>query len=666
MLQRLMIFPCAANAPVFVSPNVMSADAPSPRPAQISRYIRLSENQVFGRSRGSDVCLPDPSVSRRHLEIRRNDGHFVACDMNSQTGSRLNGLLFAEESLTYGDVLSVGPFMFRFDGLGLQLVENRAGAALCARGVTKSAGGRKILDGVSLDIPPGEFVGILGTSGAGKSTLLDALSGIRPASSGSVLLDGQHVRDYLRQNLAACGYVPQDDIVHLELTVRQAIAFGARLRLPRGTPALCVEDCVDQTIRRLGLAERAAVRVSRLSGGQRKRVSIAAEVLSRPAILFLDEPSSGLDPATEFKLMEQLRELANLGCTVICTTHVMENVFLFDRLLVMAAGHLIFSGSPEAAREHFGIERFALLYERIESQPVAHWRERFQPQAGSGSRATGATPRGRRPRRPHALPILLQRQWAVLTADWKNLLLLLGQPLLIGSLVAWMSDSVSFKLFLSYLATFWFGCSNAAQEIVKEASIFRRERVVGVGRVPYLGAKFLFWSLVTCIQAMLLFVCIHFGPKPLSGSPDWQTAALMATALSAVAVGFALSAWVKSTTQAVMLVPLILLPQIIFSGFVLPDIADSGPKKIVSEWMPSFSSQRVMDSSLLLNEPLSSNLMKERALELHRLRLDNTVHLGDTWVDTRPAKLSLSKHAIWVFAAWIAAWIGLLKKERVS
>lgn len=646
----------------------MIPEASSSTSRQGLGYVRLPKSLILGRSRDADVHLPDPSVSRRHLQIDRQKGRFIAKDLDSRTGSRLNGLLFAEQMLTFGDALSLGPFAFRFDGVGLEAMQGYSGATLRAVEVTKSVGPRTILDRVSLDIPAGEFVGILGTSGAGKSTLLDALSGIRPATSGSTSLDGQPVRDFLNQHLASCGYVPQDDIVHLELTVRQAVSFSAHLRLPRGTPAACVDDCVDQTICRLGLAERAHVRVHRLSGGQRKRVSIAAEVLSRPPILFLDEPSSGLDPATEFKLMEQLRELANLGCTVVCTTHVMENVFLFDRLVVMTAGRLIFSGSPQGARDHFGIERFALLYDRIESHPVTHWQNLCQPARGSdtaravpGRRATR-----HRHRRPRALPILLHRQWLLLIADWKNPLLLLGQPLLIGMLVAWMSDSVSFKLFLAYLATFWFGCSNAAQEIVKEAAIYRRERIVGVSRASYLGAKFLFWGTATCVQALLLFLCIHLGPNALTGSPDWQTAALLATALSAVSIGFSLSAWVRSTTQAVMLVPLILLPQIIFSGFVLPNIAGSGPKKIVSELMPSFSSQTMMDSSLLLQETVSSNLVSEHGLELHRLGVEKNLHLGDTWVDTGPARMSLFRHALWLLAGWIITWAGLWKKEHIS
>jgi ABC-type multidrug transport system ATPase subunit len=646
-----------------------SAAAPASAPTATG-YVWLSGEVTFGRSRDNDVCLPDASVSRHHLKVEKKNGRIVARDLGSRTGSRLNGLLIDEAALIYGDALAMGPFTYRFDGRGFERLDGHPGAMLNCRELSKRVRGRLILQDVSLDVPPGEFVGILGTSGAGKSTLLDALGGIRPASSGDVLLNGLPVRSFLRRNLSACGYVPQDDIVHLDLTVREAVGFSAQLRLPGGTSAACLSDCVDRTLSRLGLTDRTDIQVRHLSGGQRKRVSIAAEVLARPSILFLDEPSSGLDPGTESNLMEQLRDLATLGCTVVCTTHVMENVFLFDRLLVLHAGRLIFAGSPQKTREHFGIERFSQLYDRIETQTFAPWVGEFRGFDALSRPKHAPVPlpppelKRQRQRRPFSLPILLHRQWKLMTSDWKNLVLLVGQPLLIGSLVAWMSETVSFKLFVAYLATFWFGCSNAAQEIVKEAAIYRRERAVGVRRGSYLGAKFLFWSVVTCLQAMLLYLCIQFGGKDLSGSPDWQSWALISTALSSVGIGFALSAWVRSTTQAVMIVPLILLPQIIFSGYVVPSYDAGGAKKVVSQLMPSHASQMIMDTSVLWQETISPKLLKDHVLALKNLDPDEKLEMDDTFVDSEPARQSFVRHALWLAAGWLLAWIGLWKKDQ--
>lgn len=634
--------------------------------------------------------MADPAVSRKHARIEKTATGWRVRDLGSSTGTFVNGRLCAEYELVYGDMLRMGSHSFRFEGIGLVPVPQAAGAELIAEGVGKTVGTKRILNNVTLRVEAGKFAGILGPSGAGKSTLLDALSGIRSFSAGKVMIAGEHLRAFLRRGSTACGYVPQEDIVHGELTVAEAIDFSAKLRLGRDVPEAERVKLVRQTIEQLGLRERVAVRVQRLSGGQRKRVSIATEVLAKPAILFLDEPSSGLDPATEFKLMELLRDLANLGCTVVCTTHVMENVYLFDQLLIVAAGRLIFSGPPDAARSHFEVERFATLYDRIEEEPAEFWERQFPVAAQTQVPPAASAPALETKARPPAFfPILLARQWAILCSDPKNLLMLLGQPILIGALVAWMADNVPFKLFLAYLATFWFGCSNAAQEIVKEFAIYRRERNVGVGRMAYVFAKLTFWSLATVIQSLLLYVCIQFGSRSVTGSAEWQIVALIATALSAVGIGMAISALVRTTTQAVMVVPLILLPQIILSGFVLspftddpakmptgPDLSGAGPilanytsdTKPIYRFVPSHASQTIMDVSLFWQEELSSDYLS-RSRHLYAFRNadpERKFKCGDDFNNARPAWVALSELGTWLVGTWLVTLLALAWRERAS
>ena len=632
----------------------------------------VRDGLILGRGHEAGVQIADPAVSRRHCAIEKVEGGWRARDLDSRTGTFVNGRLFKQHDLVYGDMLQLGDCSLRFDGGALVRVPANGGARIVANGVTKTVGTRTILCGISLCVEPGKFAGILGTSGAGKSTLLDGLSGIRPVSSGKILVGDTELRTFLRQGSAACGYVPQDDIVHTDLTVAEALRFSARLRLPGDVPKRELEKLVRQTIDQLGLRERADVRIHRLSGGQRKRVSIAAEVLARPAILFLDEPSSGLDPATEFKLMELLRELANLGCTVVCTTHVMENVYLFDQLIVVVAGRLVFSGPPQQAREHFGIERFASLYDRLEERPPEYWVEKFAANDGPRTlvQPTTAPPPGvMRRKSPPFFLIQLGRQWAILNSDPKNFLLLLGQPIIIGVLVAWMADNVPFKLFLAYLATFWFGCSNAAQEIVKELAIYRRERIVGLGRNAYLFSKFTFWSAATALQALLLYGCVQFGSRTVTGSAEWQLACLLATAISAVGLGAAISAAVRTVTQAVMIVPLILLPQIVLSGFVLPPFKADGTKKPVYEFVPSHASQTIMDVSLFWRERLTPEYTREH--DNFGLRLKNAdpsarFHPGDTFDDPAPARSALAKLLAWTGLSYLIALIALALKERAK
>jgi hypothetical protein len=266
----------------------------------------------------------------------------------------------------------------------------------------------------------------------------------------------------------------------------------------------------------------------------------------------------------------------------------------------------------------------------------------------------------------------MERQWALLRSEKKNFIILLGQPVVIGLLVAWMSDVTPLKLFIAYLATFWFGCGNAAQEIVEERAIYRRERLIGLERWHYLASKFLFWGVATLLQTIVLFVCIHFGKSQLEGSPDWQLASLIATSLSSVGIGFALSAWVKTTTQAVFLVPLILLPQIVFSGYVIPFADVVGTKKLVCEVMPSFASQKVMDTSLFWKETVTPSLVghaKNRE-DWNRQRPwlnvdpNHNFKMGDEFNAARPALLALLQHGEWVVISYVLAWIGLFFQER--
>ncbi len=630
-------------------------------------FISLSDGLIIGRGREAGVRIASPEVSRTHTAVERAGEGWQLRDLESRTGTRANGRLFRSHVLVFGDVVEIGPCSFRFDGAQLVRVREKSGVGVRAEGIVKTVRGRTILHGISLGIAPGTFTGILGASGAGKSTLLDCVSGIRPFSSGLVRFGGKELRAFLSEGAAACGYVPQDDIVHTELAVADALRFAARLRLPGDVAPAEIEKLVEQTIAQLGLRERANVEIARLSGGQRKRVSIAAEVLARPAVLFLDEPSSGLDPATESKLMELLRELANLGCTVICTTHVMENVYLFDQLLVVAGGRLAFSGTPAAAREHFGIERFATLYDRIEELPAEEWAAKCPaPVVPAAAPAASTASLRAKTVAPPYFRIVLERLWRIVSANPRNLALLLGQPVVIGLLVAWMADTVSFKLFLAWLATFWFGCSNAAQEIIKELPIYRRERLVGLGRNAYLLTKFSFWSAATFLQAALLYICIQFGPKTLTGSAEWQLASLAATALVGVAIGSAISALVRTTTQAVMLVPLILLPQIVFSGYVLPSFAVQGAKKTLCEIMPSYSSQRIMDVSIFWREKLAPDYLREHAVAFKNVDPDRHWKPGDTFDDPQLAQRALAKLLAWIALSYLTSLIALASKERVD
>ncbi len=680
----------------------------------------------FGRSpeaaqAGEEMVVLDAEdrrVSRRHVLFWRDGSNFYLRD-ESPMGAFLNGQRFQSQQLTIGDRFEVGGYSFEFTGISLRRTEPRMGSDVCAAGVGFAAGNRTILSNVSLLIDKCSFTGILGGSGQGKSTLLNALCGINPATSGAVLIDGHRIEGAGAMNSAGIGFVPQDDIVHPELRVGEAIRFSARLRLDPRVPGPAIERLVDDAMERLGLSEHREKRISLLSGGQRKRVSIATELLSKPSVLFLDEPSSGLDPATEFALMRILRALAAHDCTVICTTHVLGRAYLFDRIVFIHGGRVIFDGSPDMAYKYFQVETLDQVYLRLaeDGRTGDDWAADFAASDRAPASEPVSPPPVEMPDEPiaalrrspgflRALGILLLRQWSILAADKLNLLFLAAQPLLIALIVGWVAEDYVLRMFLCIVATLWFGCSNGAQQIIREISIFRRERLCGLGLNSYLLSKYVFLGLITTLQAAgLLFVVqttSHLvrpaaqspasmeaelaaltsprnaprtgsggveefdavGSPPSSASPAsspaaprppflprfdvWPAAvlgwffelrwnlrdsiesagrslysvlatamalkflALAATALVGVAIGLTISGLVQNSSQAIMWVPLLLIPQILFGGVVLslPELSQAA--RTACALIPSFSCERLMDVSNVYGQalPLLSNRTK--------------------------------------------------------
>ncbi len=454
--------------------------------------------------------------------------------------------------------------------------------------------------------------------------------------------------------------------MHPELTVIEALRFAARLRLPKETPGFEIQKLLFQTMEQLGLRQRADFSISRLSGGQKKRVSVGVELLAKPSILFLDEPTSGLDPATEFQLMELLRDLADTGCTIICTTHIMENAYLMDQVVVLVAGCVAFQGSPKEARDYFGVAKLNALYDKLLDRPAKEWQHEFREKnsAPEPEKELAGGLAGKEDRRAMALPILLQRQWAILRSDWRNFLILAGQPLIIAALVSWVTDERALVMFFAYLATLWFGCSNAAQEIVKEIAIYRRERLIGVGPHAYLTSKFLFLTAITGIQALLLYGALLLGEGGRDGSVALQLVAVLGTALASVGIGTAISAYSRTVMQAVMVVPLILIPQIVFSGYTVPASDMTGAVLRVSRLMPSFSAQVLMDTSFLWKKKLTGDTISDHGQSYRNLDPEHELTSRDVYDRPRPAAMAAMGHGIWAVGTYLASWLALRRRER--
>jgi ABC transport system ATP-binding/permease protein len=584
---------------------------PTPQPGIAAQTLAGRETLVIGRDEACDLVVSDPVCSRRHALLERGqDGGWSVRDLGTTNGTYVDGVPVQHAPLHAGATLLVGNTTLVFDGSSLRSppwARPGAGLRLDVTGLVRAGdAGQRLLDGVSFSVLPGEFVAVLGGSGAGKTTLLGALNGMRPPSAGELLFNGL---DFYRHRAAfrnAIGYVPQDDIIHRELTVQRALRYAARLRMPSDTRPVELDQRVEAVVDDVGLANRLALPISRLSGGQRKRVSIAVELLTRPPLLLLDEPTSGLDPGLDRQLMQLVDDLASAGQTVVMVTHAVGNVDLCDRVLFLSpGGRVAFFGSPAEARAFFGTDDFAEMYRTIDAErdPV-HWRDRFEaseyyaqnvvavrnelraaPRSGAPPSVAADPPTAPSRRALPDLTVLAQRYLEIMTRDRGNLAFLLGQAPAVAIMLWLVSNARALVdptlwldgqrlLFLMACAAAWFGTINAVREIVKEAPIFQREHRVGIGTGPYLASKVLVLTLLAMVQSILLLglVALHFDLPgsgvvlPAGGLEVYLT--LVATSVVGMALGLALSALSSSPDRATSLTPLLLIPQIVFAGVV--------------------------------------------------------------------------------------------------
>lgn len=539
---------------------------------------------TLGRGADRDVIISGPLVSARHAVLEQNGEGWFISDAQSATGTYVNGKPIIRCKLVSGDRIQIGPCLFRFEGNRLVRTLQATAIAVEAFEITKTAGDVTLLDQLTFALQPGEFVGLIGPSGAGKTTLLDALNGLRPATAGDVYLNEDPLYEEYSRLRHHIGYVPQDDIIHRELTVAQALTYAAKLRLPADTNSAEFNRVVAETLEALDLSHRRDVKVGLLSGGQRKRVSVGVELLSRPGVLFLDEPTSGLDPGTESKLMNMFRRLADQGRTVVCTTHVMENIDLFHKIVVLApGGKLAWFGPPQLSKEFFGISRFCDLYERMEELTPDQWQAKFRKSLAYREHIYPVVKKHklagrRRPRRLKPAPgVSVFGQWMTLTgrfvrlqlADRTTFAVTLAQPLVITLLICVVCRDLNVINFLLVISALWFGCSGAAQQIVKERPVFRRERMVNLRLDTYLMSKFVPLMSLTAFQAavMLAVICTL---EDVEGSLLSFFVAFVLASWNGVAIGLLISAVASNGDKAMSVVPLSLIPQIILAGVLVP------------------------------------------------------------------------------------------------
>jgi len=460
-----------------------------------------------------------------------------------------------------------------------------------------------LLDSVSFSVSAGELVAIVGPSGAGKTTLLEAVAGIAPASSGSVLFDGVDVYANLGTFRSVLGYVPQDDIIHADLPLARTLRYAARLRLPSSTAAATVDSAVRDALEAVGLTDHADVRVGSLSGGQRKRASIAVELLTDPHVFFLDEPTSGLDPVTSVELVARLRQLADRLATVVFTTHSVDDLAACDRIVFMRRGGRIgFVGTVDEALERFEVDSVPELYRRLtDPEGPSHTAGTAQDEPAPAASARDTV------RRPAASALT---QWGVLTRRTLETLvrnrltvaILLGSPAMVIGMFAILFRPGAFDFqdpspssmvmvgFWVVFAAFFFGLTYGLLQICTERTILRREQLVGLRPAAYVASK------VTVLLPFLLLVIVGMLgvlrlmdrlPARAFSTYTSMGVSLLLCSVAALGLGLLTSATVGNVAQATLALPMLCFPAVLFSGAILPVHLMAGPGAALSVVIPS-------------------------------------------------------------------------------
>ncbi|MER5183529.1 FHA domain-containing protein [Streptomyces sp. NPDC002896] len=556
----------------------------------------------IGRADDNDLVVDDLVVSRRHAELHaHHDGTYEIIDLGSHNGTFLNGQPVDHAQVSEGDIVGIGHTAFCLVGDQLQEYVDTGEVSLDVQDLTVAVdeGRHTLLDGVSFPVSEKSLLAVVGPSGAGKSTLLNALTGLRPADHGTVLYDGRDLyRDYaeLRQRI---GLVPQDDIMHTQLTVRRALGYAAELRFPQDTAPSERWERVDEVLRELGLDQRADQPIHSLSGGQRKRVSVALELLTKPSLLFLDEPTSGLDPGMDRSVMHMLRGLADHGHTVIVVTHSVLSLDVCDRLLVLApGGRVAYYGPPRDALRFFGFRQWPEAFEAFENDRGRDWAENYRRSAFHPAYIGDSTAQLRAPQaagvpvvgappKPQSwgaqLRTLVRRYAAVLSADRVFLAIMIAVPFVMGVMARALggsrltSETAINALLILCVGAVLTGASNAVRELVKERVIYERERAVGLSRSAYLMSKVVVLGIVTVAQAVVLTLVALFGVDLNAPRDDGVlmpplleiTAAVALLAFTSMMLGLLVSALVRKEEVTMPLLVLLAIVQVVFCGLLL-------------------------------------------------------------------------------------------------
>ncbi len=579
-------------------------------------FALTGDRYMIGRSSAAEIQLPDPQVAVRHVDLVRTGDEWRVVDLGSGRPTLLDGAAVTSAPFRHGDVLRVGPYTLTLDadeGV-LHAFGLKSFSALSVRDLQRKIGEISLLDGISFTVFSGEVIAMVGPSGAGKTTLLTAIAGIAPADSGDVLMDGQNFHSLLANDRSIVGIVPQDDVVHGDLTVEESLYYAGRLRFAGDVEPNAINESVDRVLKELTIDHIQTSRIGNavkrgISGGQRKRVSLGQELLTHSTrLLFLDEPTSGLDPQTAQDIVGLTRQLADDGRIIFLVTHDLTPsvMSMVDHLIVLApGGRLAWFGPPDDACIYFGVESPDGIFARLPDASPEIWGERYRSSEAfrkfvrtrehllglDGVEVQSDDAEARVHRSPWLQYTTLTRRYAkVKVRDYIGTAVLLAQaPILALAMWIVFPDPDANAMFMLALSSLWFGASASVRELIAERSIWQREQRVGLGVMPYMASKITVLGGLVAAQCIMLTTLTAVG-LGMTSDPffvDLPTLCLVTTLTGWVgmSMGLLMSSMFSSSEAAVGTLPLTLIPQIAFGGLLVKYKSMGWLAKMVSALM---------------------------------------------------------------------------------
>ena len=607
--------------------------------------IKLQAARVvkIGRRPDNDIVVADLGVSKVHAELKMSPtGRYQIFDLGSHNGTFVNGQRVNQAELTEDDIVSIGHATFRLAGGVLTEYIDEGDVPFEAQElrVAVGDGGKQkvLLEGISFPLAERSMMAVIGPAGAGKSTLLNALTGKRPATTGSVFYDFRDLYANYDELKHRIGLVPQESVTHDQLTAKSALGYAAELRFPPDITETDRSLRVDEVLGQLEMTQHANTRIVRLSGGQKKRVNIGLELLTKPSLLFLDEPTSPLDPHLKRELFGQMKKMTENGQSVVVITHDVESKLIdqCDRLIVLApGGRMAYFGPPAEGLKYFAASDWADVFQAFSDDPGADWAGRFRASpeyqkyvanrmsvnAGQQQRQAGPAEQEAKPKQRGSVTqvFTMARRYArVLSVDRGYTIFAVALPIILGALLRIIPSAYGLGgppgknqgaqtlLLILVMAACLSGTANSIREFVKERDIYERERMAGLSSGAYLMSKVLVLGVVSLIQALIIVIIGLAGTKmpakaaAIPGPPIIEIAvATVVLCVVSMLLGLLISTLVTKSDQTMPALVVVTMIEVVLSGGVFA--LGAGAEAYISMIAPARWGMAAMASTINLN-----------------------------------------------------------------